>query len=141
MPRIRFLQKQLPSFKRLLIKNYYQPKVRLEHRPATMARRALIDLIGVVVFLLPFCWIVYTYSMPFVTRAWGYQEGSANVGGMPGLYILKAFIIGFAFLLAIQGIAWIIRSILVLSGNAELVPKSMQYSRDQIPADHPQGAV
>ena len=116
-------------------------RVDIFYRPATMARRALIDLIGVIVFLLPFCWIVYTYSIPFVIRAWGYQEGSANVGGMPGLYILKAFIIGFAFLLAIQGIAWIIRSILVLSGNAELVPKSMQYSRDQIPADHPQGAV
>ncbi|MFG6560619.1 TRAP transporter small permease subunit [Sulfitobacter sp. 1A15299] len=116
-------------------------RVDIFYRPATMARRALIDLIGVIVFLLPFCWIVYTYSIPFVQRAWGYQEGSANVGGMPGLYILKAFIIGFAFLLAMQGVAWIIRSILVLSGNAELVPKSMQYSRDQIPADHPQGAV
>ena len=116
-------------------------RVDIFYRPATMARRALIDLIGVVVFLLPFCWIVYVYSIPFVQRAWGYQEGSANVGGMPGLYILKAFIIGFAFLIALQGSAWIIRSILVLSGNAELVPKSMQYSRDQIPADHPQGAV
>jgi len=116
-------------------------RVDIFYRPATMARRALIDLIGVLVFLLPFCWIVYAYSMPFVQRAWGYSEASANVGGMPGLFILKAFIIGFAFLLAIQGIAWIIRSILVLSGNAELVPKSIQYSRDQIAADHPQGAV
>jgi len=116
-------------------------RVDIFYRPATMERRALVDLIGVVVFLLPFCWIVYAYSMPFVQRAWGYSEASANVGGMPGLYILKAFIIGFAFLIAIQGIAWIIRSVLVLSGNAELVPKSIQYSRDQIAADHPQGAV
>ena len=116
-------------------------RVDIFYRPAKMARRALIDLIGVVIFLLPFCWIVYVYSIPFVQRAWGYSEGSANVGGMPGLYILKAFIIGFAALLALQGVAWIIRSILVLSGNAALVPKSIQYSRDQIPADHPQGAV
>ncbi|MEP3297113.1 MAG: TRAP transporter small permease subunit [Pseudoruegeria sp.] len=116
-------------------------RVDIFYRPAKMARRALIDLIGVVVFLLPFCWVVYAYSMPFVQRAWGYSEASANVGGMPGLYILKAFIIGFAALIAHQGIAWIIRSDLELSGNAELVPKSIQYSRDQIPADHPQGAV
>ena len=116
-------------------------RVDIFYRPATMERRALIDLIGVVVFLLPFCWIVYAYSMPFVQRAWSYSEASANVGGMPGLYILKAFIIGFTFLIAIQGIAWIIRSILVLSGNIHLVPKSIQYSTAQIAAEHPQGAV
>ena len=116
-------------------------RVDIFYLPAKMRTRAITDLIGVVLFLLPFTWIVYIYSMPFVQRAWSYHEGSANVGGMPGLYILKAFIIGFAVLIALQGIAWIIRSILVLSGNAALVPKPMQYSRDQIPADHPQGAV
>ncbi len=116
-------------------------RVDIFYRPAKIKTRATADLIGVILFLFPFTWIVYIYSMPFVQRAWSYQEASANVGGMPGLYILKSFVIVFAALIALQGVAMIIRSILILSGNAALVPKSIQYSPDRIPADHPEGAV
>ncbi|GHF66309.1 TRAP transporter small permease subunit [Seohaeicola zhoushanensis] len=106
-------------------------RVDIFYRPAKVRTRALADLIGIIVFLMPFCWVVYTYSMPFVIRAWGYHEASANVGGMPGLYILKSFIIAFTAVLALQGIALLIRSILVLAGRPELVPPAIQYSADQ----------
>ncbi|PLS23476.1 TRAP transporter small permease subunit [Neptunicoccus cionae] len=102
-------------------------RVDIFYRPASIRTKAIIDLTGVVVFLLPFTWVVYTYSMPFVTRAWGYYEASANVGGMPGLFILKSFIIGFAILLALQGVAMVVRSILVLGGRPELVPPQIRY--------------
>ncbi|MCM2563604.1 TRAP transporter small permease subunit [Lutimaribacter sp. EGI FJ00015] len=116
-------------------------RVDIFYRPASMKRRALTDLVGVVLFLLPFCWVVYRYSIPFVLRAWSYQEGSANVGGMPGLFILKSFIIMFAILIALQGIAMAIRSVLVLSGNTHLVPESIRYNPDRILNDQPKGAV
>ncbi|WP_226783128.1 TRAP transporter small permease subunit [Oceaniglobus trochenteri] len=103
-------------------------RVDIFYRPARMRTRALIDLMGVVLFLLPFTVIVYIYSMPFVKRAWSYGEGSANVGGMPGLYILKTFIIAFVALLALQGLAMIGRSVLVLGGRADLVPPIMRYA-------------
>ncbi len=102
-------------------------RVDIFYRPARMRTRALVDLIGVMLFLLPFCWIVYAYSMPFVTRSWSYLEASANVGGMPGLFILKSFIIAFAALLALQGVAMICRSVLVLGGRRDLVPPLMAY--------------
>ena len=102
-------------------------RVDIFYRPATARKRAVVDLIGSLLFLLPFTAIVYVYSMPFVQRAWSYTEGSANVGGMPGLYILKSFIIAFAALLALQGIAMICRSILVLGGRRDLVPRAIQY--------------
>lgn len=108
-------------------------RVDIFYRPARMRTRAIADLAGVVVFLLPFCWIVYTYSMPFVARAWGYFEASANVGGMPGLFILKSFVIAFAVLIALQGVAMAIRSILILAGRPELVPAMMRYSPDKTP--------
>ncbi|MBR9863176.1 MAG: TRAP transporter small permease subunit [Rhodobacteraceae bacterium] len=102
-------------------------RVDIFYRPASIRTKAMIDLTGVIVFLLPFTWVVYTYSMPFVMRAWGYSEASANVGGMPGLFILKSFIIGFAILLALQGVAMVVRSILVLGGRPELVPPQIRY--------------
>ena len=108
-------------------------RVDIFYRPARLRTRAMADLLGVLLFLLPFCWVVYTYSIPFVTRAWGYGEASANVGGMPGLYILKGFIILFAGLVALQGIAMAIRSVLVLTGRDELVPAPIRYSPDKEP--------
>ncbi len=102
-------------------------RVDIFYRPASVHWRALVDLVGALIFLLPFTAIVYAYSMPFVTRAWSYTEASANVGGMPGLYILKSFIIAFAALLALQGLAMICRSVLILGGRRDLVPPMMQY--------------
>ncbi|SLN12928.1 TRAP transporter small permease subunit [Oceanibacterium hippocampi] len=108
-------------------------RVDIFYRPASIRRKAVVDLIGVCAFLLPFTWIVYSYSMPFVRRAWTYFEASANVGGMPGLFILKSFIIGFAALLALQGVAMALRSILILAGRSDLVPPRMQYSAPEKP--------
>jgi TRAP-type mannitol/chloroaromatic compound transport system permease small subunit len=102
-------------------------RVDIFYRPAKPETKAIVDLIGCVFFLMPFCAIVYIYSMPFVTRSWSFTEGSANVGGMPGLYILKSFIIAFVVLLALQGVAMIMRSIVVLGGRSDLLPASQRY--------------
>lgn len=105
-------------------------RVDIFYRPAKRRTKAIVDLFGALFFLLPFCWVVYLYSMPFVQRAWSYTEGSANVGGMPGLYILKSFIIAFVVLLGLQGIAMILRSVLVLAGRDDLLPLSQRYGSD-----------
>lgn len=116
-------------------------RVDIFYRPARVRTRAWADLAGTLVFLFPFCWVVYTYSIPFVTRAWGYREASANVGGMPGLFVLKSFIILFAGLLALQGVAMLIRSVLVLAGRDDLVPALMRYSPDKSPVGTPEEAA
>ncbi len=108
-------------------------RVDIFYRPAGMRARAVVDLIGTVLFLFPFTVVVTLYSFPFILRAWSYHEASANIGGMPGLYILKTFILGFTGLLALQGVAMLIRSILVLKGRRELVPAAMVYPPDQRP--------
>lgn len=109
-------------------------RVDIFYRPARAKTKALVDLFGSLFFLLPFCFVVYRYSMPFVQRAWSYREGSANVGGMEGLFILKTFIIAFVVLLALQGIAMILRSILVLGGRNDLLPPTQRYGDDDVPA-------
>ncbi len=102
-------------------------RVDIFYRPASIRFKAIADLIGVLVFLLPFMYVVYTYGMPFVERSWRLTEASANVGGMPGLYILKSFIIVFAVLVGLQGISMAIRSVLILAQRNDLVPADFQY--------------
>jgi TRAP-type mannitol/chloroaromatic compound transport system permease small subunit len=105
-------------------------RVDIFFRPASEKRKALLDLIGVVVFLLPYMYVVWVYCLPFVTRSWRLLEGSANIGGMPGLFILKSFLLVFAVLVALQGVAMMIRSILILGGRDELVPDDFRYKYD-----------
>lgn len=105
-------------------------RVDIFYRPARIRTKAITDLIGVVIFLLPFCWIVALYGWPFVARAWRIHEGSANVGGMPGLFILKTFILVFAGLVALQGLAMAFRSILVLADKEDLLPADLRYEND-----------
>lgn len=102
-------------------------RVDIFYRPAGERRKAWVDLIGAVLFLVPFMFVVVAYSWPFVSRSWSYFEGSANVGGMPGLYVLKSFILVFAISVALQGIAMICRSVLVLADRGDLVPHRMRY--------------
>ena len=109
-------------------------RVDIFYRPAGMRRKAVVDLVGTLIFLLPFMWVVYYYSMPFVSRSWQYQEGSANVGGMPALFVLKSFIIVFAALIALQGLAMICRSVLILGGREDLVPARMRYPQSEDPS-------
>ena len=102
-------------------------RVDIYYRTASNRRKALLDLIGVAIFLLPFAWVVWTYSFTFVERSWGLREGSANPGGMPGLFVLKSFILVFAALIALQGVAMAIRSVLILRGRDDLVPDDYRY--------------
>jgi TRAP-type mannitol/chloroaromatic compound transport system permease small subunit len=95
--------------------------------------RAIADLIGVVVFLMPFVVVVLIYAWPYVLRSWRLFEGSQNVGGMPGLFVLKTFVIVFCVLVGLQGLAWMARSILVIAGKEELLPEPLRYKRDPAP--------
>ena len=71
--------------------------------------------------------VVWTWGLPYVQRAWSFYEASQNIGGMPGLFVLKSFILVFAVLLALQGIAMIARAILVLNDKEELLPEMYRY--------------
>lgn len=102
-------------------------RVDIFYRPATIRTKAIVDLIGVIFFLLPFCWVVYVYSWNYIVRSWRLYESSANIGGMPGLFILKSFILVFVVVVALQGIAWALRSILVLRGQEHLLPEKLRY--------------
>lgn len=102
-------------------------RVDILYRPWPVRKKAIADLFGVVVFLIPFVTIVGIYGWTFVARSWGLYEGSANIGGMPGLFVLKSFILVFCVLVGLQGLAMAGRSILVLTDNEHLLPEKLRY--------------
>lgn len=102
-------------------------RVDILYRPWSTRAKAIADLIGTLIFLIPYVVVVTIYAWPFVSRSWRLFEGSANVGGMPGLFVLKTFILVFTALVGLQGIAIVCRSILVLNGKHEMLPESLRY--------------
>ncbi len=76
--------------------------------------RAAIDLAGHLLFLVPVALAILLYSRTYVASAWRIMEGSPEVGGLPGIFLLKTLIPVMAVLLLLQGVAEIVRNIMVL---------------------------
>lgn len=77
-------------------------------------RRAWVDLLGTLFFLLPFCLLIIQASWPFVINAYAMGETSPDPGGLPHRFLLKAAIpLGFA-MLALQGVAAALDALRVL---------------------------
>ena len=84
--------------------------------------QAWIDILGTLVFLLPWLFVLGWTSSSFIRSSWAIREASSQAGGLEGLYLLKSIIWAFAVLVGLQGLALIGRSVLFLSGRDEFAP-------------------
>lgn len=66
-------------------------------------RRALIDLLGSLLLLLPMMGFLLWVSWGYVESAWARQEASAEPGGLPFVYLLKSLMLLFAAQMLLQG--------------------------------------
>ncbi len=87
------------------------------YREASKKYKAIVDLLGNIFLLLPFLYIIWKYSYPFVYRSFLMNEVSREAGGMPALYILKSAILLFCIVLFLQLISNVIKSILTLTNH------------------------
>lgn len=75
-------------------------------RPRT---RAWIELIGILIFVLPLCYIMLTNGWPFVQRAWTINEISAAPGGLTNRWAIKAVILLAFALLGLAALSRLLR--------------------------------
>lgn len=68
-------------------------------------KRALVDLAGTLLFLVPFCIFLLVIAWPYVTNSWKLLEASREAGGLPFVFLLKslmmvmpALLLGQAFI-------------------------------------------
>ncbi|MGF1490857.1 MAG: TRAP transporter small permease subunit [Microcoleaceae cyanobacterium] len=78
-------------------------------------KRAMLDLIGTLLFLIPFCAMVIFYSWQSVLNSWQVLETSPDPGGLPR-YPIKTLIIVSFVLLIIQGISEAIKNLAIARG-------------------------
>jgi TRAP-type mannitol/chloroaromatic compound transport system permease small subunit len=76
--------------------------------------KAVVDLLGTLLLLLPVCLFIFVMSWEYVTESWRLLEGSREAGGLPGVFLLKSTMLLMAGLLMLQGVAMLGRSLVTL---------------------------
>ena len=82
-------------------------RVDVFYRAMSARKRAWVDLVGVVIFLLPLCAFLAWKSWDFVVQSWSVREASREPGGLPYPFVplVKSVILLMPVTLALQGLS------------------------------------
>ena len=88
-------------------------RVDVFYRDMSERRRAWVDLIGVLIFLLPLCVFLAWNSFDFVLQSWKIGESSREPGGLPFPFLpmLKSVILLMPITVSLQGLSLFLRSL------------------------------
>ena len=94
--------------------------------------KAILEVIGVLLFILPYTGLIVWFGIDFVSRSYGMNEVSAALTGLSHRWIMKSFVpMGMAFLW-LAGISVLLRNLSYLIGhknnNKELMDTSQSMS-------------
>jgi TRAP-type mannitol/chloroaromatic compound transport system permease small subunit len=94
-------------------------RVDIFYRDMSERRRAWIDLLGALLFLLPLCIFLGYKSWDFVAVSWQLGESSREPGGMPYPFVplLKSVLLVMPLLLGLQGLSMLLRALRVIRGR------------------------
>ena len=94
-------------------------------------RRAASDMMMTILFLVPFLWVFGSGVWTFFSASYAADEGSLNPGGLPDLWLLKGTLVVFLVLISLQGLAFVLRGILVLAGHERFALQHLGHDADQ----------
>lgn len=91
-------------------------RVDIFYREMTARRKAWVNLIGVLIFVFPFCAFLAIVSIDYAAASWRVAESSSNAGGLPypALPLLKSVLIVMPIAVALQGLSLLVRSVRVI---------------------------
>lgn len=107
--------------------------VRIDFISSRLARRtnAIIDILGIVVFVIPLSLILINLSWPLFVGAYESGEMSQNAGGLIRWPVYLLMPLGFGILL-VQAISELIKRIAFLTGHrSELFPNEHEKSAEE----------
>ncbi len=99
------------------LKNQGHVRVDVLYTRFSVKHKALVDLFGTVVFLMPLSIFLFLASLDYVAFSWSLREGSAQPGGLPGVFLLKTLLPLMAGLLFLQGLSELAKSIVALRSD------------------------
>lgn len=94
-------------------------RVDLFYSKFNVRQKAWLNLVGVIIFLIPFSLLIVYTSQNYALNSFALNESSPDPGGLPARYILKAFIPTSFVLLLLQGFSLLFKSILEIKDFKE----------------------
>jgi TRAP-type mannitol/chloroaromatic compound transport system permease small subunit len=107
--------------------------VRIDFVSTRLSKRtnAWIDIVGILIFVLPMCYLIAKLSWPLFANAWKINEMSQNAGGLLRWPVYLMIPVGFG-LLALQSISELIKRVAYLKGlRAEPVSEVVTESDEE----------
>ncbi len=94
-------------------------RVDVFYRAMSARRRAWVDMLGVVFFLLPLCLFLAWNSIDFVTQSWRIGEMSRESGGLPYPLVpmLKSILLLMPIAVTLQGLSLFLKSLKTLKSS------------------------
>lgn len=88
-------------------------RVDIFYRKMSAKRRAIVDLAGVIIFLLPLCGYLALMAYDFAAMSWSINETSREPGGLPFpmIPLLKSLVIIMPVAVALQGVSMMMRAL------------------------------
>lgn len=77
-------------------------RVDIFYRARSDRYRNAVNLVGTLLFLVPFSIFLLAVSWDYVTASWATHEGSREAGGLPLVWLLKSLILVMPLLLLLQ---------------------------------------
>ena len=71
--------------------------------------KRLVNAIGILTLVIPWCFIVLLTSWDYATNSFSFRENSPQPGGLPAIYIIKYVIFFGYLLLLLQALSELIR--------------------------------
>lgn len=95
-------------------------RVDVFYRSFSATKKAWVNIVGGICFLLPFTLYTTYLSVDYVSASWNVLETSPQPGGLPFVYLLKTLIPVMMVSLIIQGIADILKNVgVILSSRGD----------------------
>lgn len=94
-------------------------RVDIFYRDMSRRKQAIVDLAGVIIFVLPLCCFFAYEALDYVAASWSINEVSLNAGGLPYplLPLLKSMLLVMPLLVALQGVSLALLSLRALKGR------------------------
>ena len=75
------------------LKRQSHVRVDIFYRDFSPKKKALVDILGNLIFLQPMCWLVLFYSWGYVEISWVIMEVSPEPDGLPFVYLQKSLLL------------------------------------------------
>lgn len=95
------------------LRHHAHVEVDVLKRLLSRKRQALLELLGYLIFFVPFIWMLCTYGWRFFERAFSRGETTYGMVSIP-VYPIKGVIVVAAILLMLQAMAIVLRAIMQL---------------------------